>query len=284
MPINYDSLMATEVRDDPCSYTDRDCMLYALGVGFGTNPMDLQELAYVYERPVLKTVPTMANMLLASDFLSNCGWDYNKVLHAEQRLELYRPLPASAELLADRRVIAVYDKGANRGAKIQIESEVRLAKDGTVLFTLGNTLIARGDGGFGGPKGSGPLPHRLPKREPDLVCELATRPDQALLFRLSGDRNPLHAHPEAARSAGFPEPLLHGRCTAGIACRAILRTICEYDFTLVTGFDVRFSSPVYPGDVLTTEMWQDRNVISFRCSVRERNKIVINNGKCTLAG
>ena len=284
MPINYDSLMATEVRDDPCSYTDRDCMLYALGVGFGTNPMDLQELAYVYERPVLKTVPTMANMLLASDFLSNCGWDYNKVLHAEQRLELYRPLPASAELLADRRVIAVYDKGANRGAKIQIESEVRLAKDGTVLFTLGNTLIARGDGGFGGPKGSGPLPHRLPKREPDLVCELATRPDQALLFRLSGDRNPLHAHPEAARSAGFPGPLLHGRCTAGIACRAILRTICEYDFTLVTGFDVRFSSPVYPGDVLTTEMWQDRNVISFRCSVRERNKIVINNGKCTLAG
>ena len=284
MAIDYDSLMATEVRANPCSYTDRDSMLYALGVGFGADPMDLKELPYVYEQPVLKTVPTMASMLLASDFLADCGWDYNRVLHGEQRLELYRPLPAGAELLADRRVVGVYDMGANRGARIQLESEVRLAKDDTVLFTLGNTLIARGDGGFGGPRGSGPLPHRMPKREPDLTCELPTRPDQALLFRLSGDRNPLHADPAVAQSAGFPMPLIHGRCTAGIACRAILRTICDYDFTLVAGFDVRFSAPVFPGDVLTTEMWQDRNIVSFRCRVRGRNSAVINNGKCTLAG
>jgi len=181
MPIDYDALMATTVKDDPCSYSDRDCMLYALGVGFSADPTDVKELPYVFEQQPLKTVPTMASMLLPSSFLSDCGWDYGKVLHGEQRLELYRPLPAAAELLANRRVVAVNDKGPNRGAKIQIESEVRLAKNDTVLFTLGNTLIARGDGGFGGPKGSAPLPHKLPKREPDLRCELATRPDQALL-------------------------------------------------------------------------------------------------------
>jgi len=221
-------------------------------------------------------------MLLPHTFLDGCGWDYRNVLHADQRLELYRPLPPAAELLANRRVVAVYDKGATRGAKILLEAEVRLAKDDTVLFTLTSTLIARGDGGFGGPPGAGPLPHRLPKREPDLSCDIATRRDQALLFRLSGDLNPLHSDPDVAGNAGFHEPIMHGRCTAGIACRAILKTICDYDFTLVTGFDVRFSAPVYPGDVLTTEMWQDRNVVSFRCVVRERNAVVLNNGKCTL--
>ena len=116
-----------------------------------------------------------------------------------------------------------------------------------------------------------------------MSCDIATRRDQALLFRLSGDLNPLHSDPVIARSAGFDQPIMHGRCTAGIACRAILKTICDYDFTLVSGFDVRFSAPVYPGDVLTTEMWQDRNVVSFRCVVKKRKVVVINNGKCTLA-
>jgi acyl dehydratase len=283
MPIDYNKLMATRVSDISSSYTQRDTMLYALGIGFGDNPLDRKELPYVYEGNGLHTVPTMASMLLPHTFLDGCGWDYTKVLHGEQKLDLYRPLPPSAELLANRRVVAVYDKGANRGAKILVEAEVRLAKDDTVLFTLSSTLIARGDGGFGGPPGAAPLPHKLPKREPDLTCDIATRRDQALLFRLSGDLNPLHSDPVVARGVGFDEPILHGRCTAGIACRANIKTICDYDFTLLRGFDVRFSAPVYPGDVLTTEMWQDRNVISFRCLVKKRNALVINNGKCTLA-
>lgn len=282
MPINYEKLMATRVHDLPCSYTQQDSMLYALGIGFGADPLNRKELPFVYEGNGLDTVPTMASMLLPHTFLDGCGWDYTNVLHADQRLELYRPLPPAAKLLANRRVVAVYDKGATRGAKIMLEAEVRLAKDDTVLFTLTSTLIARGDGGFGGPPGSGPLPHRLPKREPDLSCDIVTRRDQALLFRLSGDMNPLHSDPDVAGNAGFSEPILHGRCTAGIACRAILKTICDYDFTMVTGFDVRFSAPVYPGDILTTEMWQDRHVVSFRCIVKERNAVVINNGKCTL--
>jgi acyl dehydratase len=283
MPINYESLMSICVDDQPISYTDSDAMLYALGVGFGSDPLDTKELPYVFEEPRLKTVPTMASMLLPENFLAACGWDYQRVLHGSQRLELYRPLPAAANLLLNRRVVAAYDKGPDNGAKILVQSEARMAGDESAVFSLGSTLIARGDGGFGGPRGTGPKPHRLPTRDPDLSCNIRTRRDQALLFRLSGDRNPLHANPDAARAAGFATPILHGRCTAGIACRAILKTICDYDYTLITGFDVRFSSPVYPGDILTTDMWQDRNIVSFRCSVKARNTVVLNNGKCTLA-
>ncbi|NOX69849.1 MAG: 3-alpha,7-alpha,12-alpha-trihydroxy-5-beta-cholest-24-enoyl-CoA hydratase [Gammaproteobacteria bacterium] len=283
MSIDYDALMAMRVDDELCEYTDKDALLYALAVGFGSDPLDRKELPYVFEGASLKTVPTLASMLLPSTFLDNCGWDYDQVLHSEFRLELYRPLPAAARLLTTRRVTAVHDRGASRGAKIHIESEVRLAKDDTALFMLGNTLLARGDGGFGGSRGQDPVPHRLPKRSPDLVCDLLTRSDQALLFRLCGDRNPLHADPQLATRLGFDAPILHGRSTCGVACRAILKTICDYDFTLISGFNVRFSAPVYPGDLITTEMWQDGNVVSFRCLVKSRNAVVINNGKCTLS-
>lgn len=284
MPINYDALMSTSVLDEPIEYVEKDTMLYALGVGFGSEPLEQRELPYVTELRALRTVPSMASMLLPRDLLADCGWDRSKVLHSEQRLELYRPLPPAAKLLTNHRVVGVYDGGAERGAKILIESEARLARDETALFLLGSTLIARGDGDFGGPAGPAPEPYEMPKREPDLSCDLPTRPNQALLFRLSGDFNPLHADPAFARQAGFDAPILHGRCTYGFACHAILKTICDYDFTLISGLDVRFSAPVYPGDVITTDMWQDRNIISFSCRVRERDVTVIDNGKCTLAG
>jgi acyl dehydratase len=166
---------------------------------------------------------------------------------------------------------------------ILFEADGRLGKDDTAVFSLGMTVIARGDGGFGGVPGRAPAPHRAPRRDADLSCESATRIDQALLFRLNGDRNPLHANPQTARAAGFNVPILHGLCTYGIACRAILKTICEYDDTLIVGFDARFSSPVMPGDTIRTDMWQDGNVVSFRCTAVERDVIVMRNGKCTLS-
>ena len=274
--------MASSTTDEPLEYTIQDSILYALGVGFGEDPLDVRELPFVYEGGGLHTVPTMAAMLLPSAFLDGCGWDFGQVLHSALRIELYRPMPPAARLLVNRSVASVHDRGPRKGARIEVESEVRLARDDTVLFTLGNTLLARGDGGFGGPSGETRLPHRLPKRPPDLVCDLSTRPSQALLFRLSGDMNPLHADPDTSREAGFHMPILHGRCTTGMACHAILKTICDYDFTLIRGIDVRFTAPVFPGDVVTTEMWQDRNIISFRCLVKDRAATVINNGKCTL--
>lgn len=282
MPIDYDTMMATSQADVPYSYSEKDTILYALGIGMGSDAMDTRELPFVYERGGMSTMPTMAAMLLPGGFLKGCGWDFNQVLHSALNIELYRPLPSSAELLVNRRVADLQDRGERRGARLELQSEVRLARDDTVLFTLNNTLLARGDGGFGGPRGKTSLPHRLPTRNPDLVCNLPTRSDQALLFRLSGDMNPLHADPGIARSAGFRAPILHGRCTSGIACHAILKTICDYDFTLIREFDVRFTAPVYPGDAVTTEMWQDRNVVSFRCRVNARNATVINNGRCIL--
>lgn len=283
MPINYESLLAASVADVPVSYSDRDSMLYALGLGFGSNPRDRHELAYVIDAPIPKTVPTMASVLIPGGFLADCGWDYRQVLRAGESLDLYRPLPAAADLLANRCVTAVYDRGGDAGAEIVIRSEVRLAKDDAALFTLDSSLIARADGGFGGPAAPAPAPHDMPARGPDLRCETPTRPDQALLFRLTGDRNPLHTDREVAQEAGFHTPLLHGRCIYGIACRAILATICEYDHTLITSFAARFSAPVYPGDTVTTDMWQDRNVVSFRCSVKSRDSTVVSNGKCILA-
>ena len=283
MTLNYEKLMELGAVDVPCNYTERDSLLYALGVGFGADPLDEKELPYVVETMGRCTVPTMATTLTPENILENCGWNYAQVLHGEQKLELYRPLPMAAELLTSSRVASVHDRGAGRGAVIRMAMDGRLKRDDTAMFTIESTLIARGDGGFGGPSGSLAAPHKLPARDPDLSCDLPIRPDQALLYRLIGDRNPLHADPSVARAAGFDAPILHGLCTYGIACRAILITICDYDFTLINGFQARFSAPVYPGDILTTDMWQERNVVSFRCHVKSRKSVVLNNGKCLLA-
>lgn len=283
MALNYEKVIATGVTDLETSYGDMETMLYAQSIGFGRDAVDRKELPYVYEQGApLRTVPTLASAIVPDMFPPDLGWDYGQVLHVEQRLTLYRPLPPAAELLLDKRIVEVFDRGASRGAMILFEVDGRLAKDDTALFTQGCTVIARGDGGFGGPAGKGPPPHRAPRREPDLSCDTPTRSDQALLFRLNGDRNPLHADPDTATAAGFVIPILHGLCTYGIACRAILQTICNYDHTLIVGFDARFSLPVLPGDTITTDMWQDGNIVSFQCSVKERDSIVLRNGKCTL--
>ncbi len=283
MALNYEELMARSETDIPFSYSDVDTMLYALSIGMGRDPLHRKELPYVFERGgEPSTVPTLATVLVPDMFPQDLGWDYSQVLHSEQRMHLYRPLPAAADLLINKRVVDAFDRGPTRGALILLEAEGRLASDDTVLFTLGSTVVARGDGGFGGPSGKGPTPHRAPRREPDLSCDIGTRSDQALFYRLTGDRNPLHADPLAANAVGFERPILHGLCTFGVACKALLQTICDYDYTLVEQFDGRFSAPVLPGDTITTDMWQDGNIVSFQCTAREREVVVLRNGKCML--
>ena len=284
MALKYDDLMATSVVDLPFSYGDTESMLYAISIGLARDAVNPDELPYVFEQgEPMRTVPTMASVLVPDMSPPDLGWDFSQVLHIEQRLELYRPLPVAADLLINKRIAAAYDNGTRHGALVLYEAEARLAKDDTALFKIGNTIMARADGGFGGPRGMGPSPHRPPRREPDLSCDLETRGDQALLYRLNGDRNPLHADPALARRVGYPVPILHGLCTYGVACHAILKTICGYDYTLITGFDARFSAPVLPGDTITTDMWQDGNVVSFQCSVKARDIVVLKNGKCTLS-
>jgi hypothetical protein len=226
MTMNYDHVMSLKQEGREFSYGDRETMLYALGVGFGRDPLDEKELDYVFEGNALKTVPSMAVVLTRGSLLADCGWDYSQVLHGEQRLELYRPLPPTGELIADARVVEAYDKGKGKGAVIHSEIEVRLKSDGEPLFKVGSATFARGDGGFGGSTDPAPAPHPIPERDPDLSCEVETRVDQALLYRLNGDRNPLHADPALAKRAGFPVPILHGLCTYGTACRALVTTIC----------------------------------------------------------
>lgn len=284
MPPDRDSLLALSVDDEPCSYAEADCMLYALGVGFAGDSSDAAELPYVYEGRQLRTVPTMANRFLSAAFLRRCGWNHGRLLHTAERLELYRPLPRAAAMLRNLRVVAVDDLGNPGGARIVIEAELRLAKDETVLATCTRTLLAPDDGGVGGVIGGVAVPDPLPERGPDLTCEFQTRPEQALLFRLVDTMNPIHADPGAASTAGFERPVLQGRCLFGIACRAVLKTICDYDFTLVTGFEAALAAPAYPGDTIVTEMWQDRNIVSFRCRVPGREAVVLDNGRCTLSG
>ena len=284
MALDYDKLMSTTVVDLPFSYRDTETMLYALSVGLGRDPLHPRELGYVTEHgSVLKTMPSLATVLVPDMFPPDLGWDYSQVLHAEQRLQLYRPLPAEGDLKINKRIVDVFDRGPKLGALVLFEAEARLARDDTVLFTLGNTIVARGDGGFGGRNGKGPPPHRVPRREPDLSCDLDTRSDQALFYRLNGDRNPLHSNPSLARSVGYDQPILHGLCTYGVACHAILKTICDYDHTLISALDARFSAPVLPGDTITTDMWQDGDTISFQCTVRERDTVVLRNGRCVLS-
>jgi len=284
MALNYEHLMGLKRAGDRFSYGDRETMLYALGIGMGADPLDRDELPYVFEQPRLKTVPSMASVLARVPLLKDCGYDYTKVVHGEQQLELHRPLPPQGDLIADARVTAAFDKGTGKGAVIYTETAARSAADGQPMFTLVSSTFARGDGGFGGPAGPGPQPHAIPARKPDATATLPTRKDQALLYRLSGDRNPLHSDPDLARRVGFKAPILHGLCTYGVACRAILQTVAAYDHTRIRGFDVRFSAPVYPGEAIATDLWVDGRVVSFRCRVPEReNVVVINNGRCMLA-
>ncbi|MEG9861886.1 MAG: MaoC/PaaZ C-terminal domain-containing protein [Parvularculales bacterium] len=282
MAIDYDHIMSLQKKDEPFSYTDRETMLYGLGVGFGRDPMNENELAFVYEKN-LKTIPSMATVIAwGAGSMRESGINYLMVVHGEQRLTLHRPLPAVADILADSRVTGVYDKGADKGALIVTETALRLADTGEPLCTLGSTTFARGDGGFGGPREGAPTPHILPDRVPDLTCEVETRPDQALLYRLSGDRNPLHSDPEVASDAGFPKPILHGLCTYGSACRGLIGSVCDFDAASIRQFDVRFSSPVFPGETVVLDIWRDGDVVSFLARVKERDATVLNNGKCIL--
>ena len=282
MAIDYGRLMSLQSRGKVSRYGDQETMLYALGVGMGRTPLDKKELDFVFERGTLKTVPSMASILGNVPLLKGCGWDYSRVLHGEEAVVLHRPLPPAAELVADSRVVEAYDKGADKGALIHTETNVRDAADELPLFTLTRSLFARGDGGFGGATGPSPKPHPVPERTPDVSHVRETRPDQALLYRLNGDRNPLHADPALARRVGFSVPILHGLCTYGIACTALLEVACNYDHTRIAGLAVRFSAPVHPGDAITTDMWFDGNVVSFECRVEARGVHVIRNGKCTL--
>jgi acyl dehydratase len=285
MPIDYDKLLALDIPDVEHAYTEKDTILYALGLGLGHDPMDEAELAFVCEKN-LKALPTFAMKLAYTPLWLGhraLGLDWHKMVHGEAGFTLHRPIAPKGDVTGRERIIEVIDKGEGKGALIYSQREVLDKASGAKIATLRSTVFARGAGGFGGPrewsKGNPPALHPIPERAPDLVCDLPTRPEIALIYRLSGDTNPLHVEPAFAKTAGFPRPILHGLATFGIAGHAILKTVCGYDPSKLTAMDARFSAPVFPGETIRTEIWRDANVLSFRARVIERDIIAINNGR-----
>jgi acyl dehydratase len=251
----------------------------------GADPMDEKELAFVNEatataRP-LKVVPTFASVAAWGAGPGEMNLNRVMVVDGERDITFHRPLPVAANLLVDSRVLAVFDKGKDKGAVIRHQTVLKNEK-GEELATLVASRFARGDGGFGGPSEGQPEPHQVPTRNPDRSIDIATRADQALIYRLCGDRNPLHSDPEFAKRAGFPRPILHGMCTFGITCRGILQTYADYDASAFRQHAARFSSPVYPGETVTLDLWKDSNVISFEARVKARDAVVIRSGKTVL--
>jgi acyl dehydratase len=286
MPIVYEKLLALDVPDVEQSYGPKDCMLYALGLGLGYDPMNEDELAFVYEKN-LKVLPTYALVQGYSPYwLRNpeSGVNWTKVVHGEQGLVLHKPVAPQGAVIGRTRIVEVIDKGEGKGALVYAERKVTDKATGDLLATLNQTTFCRGDGGFGGPKRDTPPPHLLPERAPDLVCDLPTRPEMALVYRLSGDINPLHAEPDFARAAGFPRPILHGLASFGVAGHAILKSLCGYDPARLTSIAGRFSAPVFPGETIRTEIWRDGSLVSFRARVVERDVIAVNNGRAEIAG
>jgi acyl dehydratase len=282
-PLAYESLKSFPPLEHTGSYDKRDVILYALGVGAASqNPLDERELQLVYEAR-LKCLPTMAVV---------AGWtgvwckepqysvDWKRVLHGEQRLSLDRPLPVEATVRSVLTVDEIYDKGARKNAILCTTRKLFDANTAALLATLQQSWILRGNGGFGGPSNGPPKPHPVPgDRAPDAVVELPTRIDQALLYRLSGDYNPLHVDARIAAAGGFDRPILHGLCTYGIVARALARALFASDPDSICRLDVRFTGPVFPGETLRTEIWRETGgKASFRAWAIERNIVVIDNG------
>lgn len=276
MPIAYPDILKLKNDGQKFSYTQKETILYALGIGMGADPMDRKELAFVYERD-LKAVPTLASVVAWGAGPGPININPVMVVDGERDITFHKPMPISAEITADSRVLGAYDKGAGKGAVIQNETVLKDSK-GEKLVTLVSSMFARGDGGFGGPSDGQPEPHKTPTRAPDQSVDIPTLPNQALLYRLSGDYNPLHSDPDFAAQAGFPRPILHGMCTYGITCRAVLQTYADYDPTKIKRHAVRFSSPVFPGETVTVDLWKDGNEVSFEARIKSRNVTVVKNG------
>jgi acyl dehydratase len=276
--IDPQKLLALELPPVEQSYDEHDTMLYALGVGMGIDPLDPEQLRFVTEG-ALVALPTMPVVLAYPRGFWNsaqAGIDTLRVVHASERIELHANLPPAGRVRARLRVAGVTDKGADKGAIVATEREIFDAASGALLATVRHVAFCRGDGGCGSAGRPLDPPHTIPERPADVSVTLPTQPQTALIYRLSGDRNPLHSDPEFSRRAGFPRPILHGLATYGVIGHALLRALCGYDPARLRGMECRFTAPVFPGEAIRTDIWQDGAVTRFRAFVDDR--VVADNG------
>ncbi len=282
MPIEYERLLNFPIPDVRQRVTRADTILYALSVGLGSDPMDERQLDFVDHHRDLRAMPSAAVVLGHPGFwLADpaTGVDAVRLVHGEQGIVWHAPLPVEGEVVGRTRVTGLVDKGMGKGALLYTEKTLHDG-DGTLLATLTATVFLRGDGGFGGPAGPVRAAAPAPTGVADVVVDLPTRPEQALLYRLNGDDNPLHADPAVAAQAGFARPILHGLCTLGVVTHALLRALCDYAPRRLVSLDLRFSAPVFPGETIRTEIWRDGG---FRARVLERDVMVVNNGLVRVA-
>jgi acyl dehydratase len=280
MALNPEQLMAARIPEIEQRYGWLECALYSLGIGIGLDPMDEADLPFVDESR-LKVHPAMANVLGYPGFWQRdpaFGLDWTRIVHGEHAFRLHRPLPVAGHVRGVSRITDIVDKGEGRGALVFVEREITDITTGEHLATVNQTIFCRGDGGFNGPPRTLPSPRAIPQRTPDATVLAPTSTQSALIYRLSGDYNPLHSSPAAARAAGFERPILHGLATFGVTCHALMKALCGGEPTGVRAMSGRFSAPVVPGDTLSVEVWREGSGATFRATATERAAVVINNG------
>ncbi len=282
MPIDPSKALAHEYPTAGGSYGQDDVILYHLGVGAGVPATDGGELEYTYEKN-LKVLPSFGVIPVFSamgGLMGTPGLEFNPamLLHGEQDIEIHRPLPVAAELESQPRIAGIYDKG--KAALVVIEVATR-EKGGDPLFTNRFSLFLRGEGGFGGESGP-PAGNEAPERDADFVVETKTLPQQALLYRLSGDKNPLHADPDFAKMGGFDTPILHGLCSFGIVCKAAVDAALGGDVAQVARYQARFRGVFFPGETMITSVWKEDGKLVIASQSKERSAPVLSNAAITL--
>lgn len=278
--MNVEKLLAHQFKDVVQSYDVCDTLLYALSVGAGADPVDPIEQRFVFERNLV-ALPTQAVVLChPGPWGSDPGFEIDgpRILYAQQHTKLYRPLPTSGRLRGREKIVALVDKGAAKGLLMTMRREIVDDPTGEPIATLDATAMCRGDGGCGAALGEIAPPHIVPDRKPDRCKDISTLPQQALLYRLNGDMNPIHADPDLARRIGFDRPILHGLCSYAIAGRALIEQWCDGDATQLRSLGVRFTAPLYPGETLAVESWRDGATLSFRALAKDRGVKVLDNG------
>ncbi len=280
MGIDARHLLAYKVEDVRQSYTVDDSAFYALSVGMGRDPLNEARLAFVdpTKGDAQRVLPSMARVLGYPGFWMvrpDTTIDPTRILHGTQAVECHRPLPPSGEVIGKTRIVRLIDRGAGKHGMIVSERRIVDATNDQLFATLTQVHVLRGQGGFGGNPEALPASPPMPIDAPRWMIDLPTTPDQALLYRLNGDLFGLHSDPQMARKAGFERPILHGICVAGMATQALMRVLANDDPERLRSIEVRFSAPVFPGDTIRVEVWEDG---SFQARCVERDEIVLSNG------
>jgi acyl dehydratase len=278
-------LRAYQVPECRHRYAAKDTILYALGVGAGLGGLD--ERRFIYEQGLV-ALPTMALVLGTPGFWPMdpaLGLDWPQILHGEQSLRLHRPLAPEGDIVGRTTIGPLADKGPGRPAVLRCDRELTDGVTGAAVATLEEVWILRGAGGFGGENVAVGVPAPpMPSRAPDATLDLPTFPQQAALYRLTGDRNPLHVDPDVAALGGFDQPILHGLASFGLVARALVALACAGDATRLSAMRVRFTAPVLPGDVIRTELWHEAGTLRFRGTVPARGVLVLDGGVAELDG